>query len=51
LPRFARVSHARGGEAVIMVESTRLLYDTLKRYERPHISRHKSKPKENTRHK
>jgi membrane-bound lytic murein transglycosylase F len=45
LPRFSRISTARGGEAVIMVESVRLLYDTLKRYEQPHISRHaKSKP-------
>lgn len=38
LPGFARVSNARGGEAVIMVENIRLLYDTLRRYEVPHVS-------------
>lgn len=37
LPMFARVSRARGGEAVIMVEKIRLLYSTLQRFEPPHV--------------
>lgn len=37
LPMFARVSRARGGEAVIMVEKIRLLYSTLQRFEPPHL--------------